>query len=277
MAEAGTDPGNGSETGEGAGGGAGNQDGANGAANTGGEGGGELYRPDGLPDHLVGATNNETIDKLLGGYSGAREELSKKGTVPESAEGYEIQFSDKAKTFVGDDADEKAVKLFSEIAFKSGMPKEMAGQFFNEFIEGAVDAGFVEEPINVEKEIEALVPDDFAEKDPSKRQAEGLKRITAANAAIDGLVTRKVLDADQATIFKVVTSTAAGTKAIENLTKALGEHGLQTGGDTVNAGDVTKADLDKRVADPRNDPNSPKFEQAFYDKTTEMFKAVHGE
>jgi hypothetical protein len=52
-------------------------------------GGGEAYKPEGLPDHLVGKSDKETIEKLSTAYINARRDLGEgKGVVPKSADAY---------------------------------------------------------------------------------------------------------------------------------------------------------------------------------------------
>ena len=48
------------------------------------------YRPEGLPDHLLGKDERETIDKLFKAYGGAREAIAKFGAVPEAPDKYEF-------------------------------------------------------------------------------------------------------------------------------------------------------------------------------------------
>ena len=44
---------------------------------TGGEGSPSPYRPEGLPDHLYGASDRETLDKVFGAYKPAREAIAR--------------------------------------------------------------------------------------------------------------------------------------------------------------------------------------------------------
>lgn len=51
----------------------------------------KVYKPEGIPDQWLGATDQETIDKALKAYKGARDELARKKGVPEKFEDYKIE------------------------------------------------------------------------------------------------------------------------------------------------------------------------------------------
>lgn len=59
---------------------------------------GTPYKPEGLPDHLLGKNDKETIENINKAYKGAREELGKKGNkAPETAEAYTLTLPDDLK------------------------------------------------------------------------------------------------------------------------------------------------------------------------------------
>jgi len=56
------------------------------------------YKPEGLPEHLLGKTDKETIENINKAYKGAREELGKKGNkAPETPDAYTLTLPDDLK------------------------------------------------------------------------------------------------------------------------------------------------------------------------------------
>jgi len=90
--------------------------------------------PEGIPDHLKGATAEETLAKLLPAYTGARKELSKKGQgdgkaegVPDTPDGYVIEADgkdDPVAAELNSEASKPIVDSFRKAAHELGIPAD---------------------------------------------------------------------------------------------------------------------------------------------------------
>lgn len=109
---------------------------------------GEWKAPDGIPDHLKGKTAEETLQKTLKAYSGARAELSKRpamaGTVPETPEGYEIKAVGENDPIAAEwsNPDSKPfVEAFQKAAHELKIPAEVFQDLMRKGLEGVGDLG----------------------------------------------------------------------------------------------------------------------------------------
>lgn len=87
-----------------------------------------LYRPAGMPDHLVGASNNETIDNLYKAVDGFRKAQAEKG-VPESAAGYTIDLPDEVKSAIfnfGEDGKDPVWEAITPVFHEEGISQKGA-------------------------------------------------------------------------------------------------------------------------------------------------------
>lgn len=112
---------------------------------------GEWTAPDDIPEHLRGADAAETLAKMTKAYLGARRELSTKGkngvegTVPETAEGYEIKAEgddDKIAAEINSEESKPIVDAFRASALKAGITSEQFATFMREGLAGTEAAGF---------------------------------------------------------------------------------------------------------------------------------------
>lgn len=131
---------------------------------------GDWKAPDGIPDHLKGGNAEETINKLLTAYNGARKTLAQKGqgdgkggTVPENPDGYEIKAEgddDKIAAELNSEASKPIVDSFRKAAHKHGISAEQFAGLMKEGMAGldpsllANDESAMQ--ISAEKEMEAL-------------------------------------------------------------------------------------------------------------------------
>jgi hypothetical protein len=218
-----------------------------------------IYRPEGLPDHLVGASDTETLDKLFKAYSGARTELSTRGGAPESVEGYALTFADDAPDHVkAITADDPAIKMARDLALKHKMSPAQFG-FVTDFLGEATKAGMIDAPLDLKAEMTAFGGEDAFEK------ARG-----AIKAQVETLKTRGVVGDAEMAELDMITSTAAGLKLVSAL-RGGGPSALNVDAGQA-AGGVTYEDLQARMNDPRYSTRSAKYDQAFRDQTSQMLK-----
>jgi len=242
-----------------------------------GQGQGTPYVPDGLPDHLKGASEKEIIDKLWGAYKPARDTIAQRGEVPKSADAYQIQISDAQKQlFSGDDlTKDPAVKVWAKVAHEAGLThKEF--NLFGRFFEEMAKAGLTEPKIDPKAEIGRLGEDIKAtEPDAAKREAEGARRIVNANTWLQGLETRKHITQQERQVLSGLTTTAAGVRIIEKLAKLGQGTGVQNAAGGASGVGDTKESLDTAMMDDRYSSTSPKFDAGYRRDVDERYRRWH--
>lgn len=256
-------------TGEAAGGGASQQGGDQAGQQATG-----AYYPDKLPEHLRGPNDRETIDRLNAAYSGAREELSKRGAAPKDAKEYVFDIGDDLKKVYGDPETNEELKVFRQVAHKHGLTKEQAAGIVRDYYAGRLDAGLdnVLDPI---KEAKALIGDEAIGRGPqeiAKRAGEIWKDTTAW---VDSLVRSKRITADQADAGKAMLESAAGIQFVRALKEMTGQSAIVPGGGGGAAGGITKDTLNQRIADPRNNPFDAKYDATFRTETDRLYQAFY--
>lgn len=261
-----------------AGGGAGGNDpagagaGGNGAA--GGNAGGTppaAYRPDGLPDHLYGKSDKETIDNLFKAADGARKAISEFGEVPKTFADYGFVPSDAVKAHAGDLANDPVFKMVGEAALKAGIRSNQFSPFVNGVMEALVAADLVQDPYDPLKEAAKLVGPNVT--DPAELNREADRR---SREAIDWLRTLKArgMPEEAITIIESSMDRADAIKGIEWFRAQFGEQRPGLGGEGAG-GLPSKEALAARNADPRNRPGSPKYDRSFAEETQRLYKASY--
>ena len=264
-----------------AGGGAGGQGSAGGgqaAAGSGAAGGSAppaaptAYYPEKLPDHFRGPTDRETIDRMFQSWSGLREEMSKRGTVPKTPDGYKLELDEQAARVYGDLSKDPRTKVFTALAQKYELTDKQASGFFRDFNAQLIADGLVK-TINVDAEARALLGDQaISGKSADQVRQEAGQRWKAATDFLDVLVAGKQMTKEAAAILKRSAETADGVRAVEQLQSLLKPVvGLQPGGETGGKG-LTKDDLDRMANDPRNDPRHPTYSPEFVKQTQDAYK-----
>lgn len=234
------------------------------------------YYPEGLPEHLRGATERETIDKLFAEQTSLRETLSKNGAVPDDPAAYKFEFEgDPAKAIFDLEAEtsQKAVGMFKEVAKEFGLTdKQFAA--VPRFLEKAVEAGLIEAPQSTESILESMAPEG-TRGSPDEIRAAGGARLTQALNTVDAAIANQKMPAEVGEQLKNMVSSAAGLNALEYLMQHNINDANQPGGQGGAAG-VTAKDLQTRMADPRNDRNNNAYDADFAKQTIELYKQVHG-
>jgi hypothetical protein len=210
------------------------------------DGGPAAYRPDGLPDHLFGANERETIDKLHKAYSGARDAIAKYGEVPKDAAGYVFEPGEAIKPYVENlDKD----PLFGKIrasAHKNGVPAKVFNGFLNDVMAEMVAGDMVQPPFNPDKERAALAPD---VQDPAER-AKAADIIVRENIAMLDAWKAQGLPENVHTFLTSNLDYAAANQLVRYMASLKNETPPALGGE--NASGVTADSLRARQADPRS-------------------------
>lgn len=234
----------------------------------------EVYKPEGIEQHLLGQTNQETIDKMLARMSGLRTELAKKAPDgrPEKPDGYQWNWSDKVKasgTIAGDD---QAVKMFSDIAHEHGFSQQQLDAV-PKFFDMLVEKGMIEAPFDANKLLEDLAPDTFRGSVEEKK-SKGSERLGQAENWITQLTPQQGFDDAMKSEMRLLTTSAAGIKVLETLMRSGSNPSIAPAGGG-QAPAVTQDSVNARLSDPRNDAMNPKFDEAFALATREMFKKLY--
>lgn len=231
-----------------------------------------FYRPDGIPEHLLGETTEQTLDKLFGAYKGARDELAKgKPATPDKPEAYQLKIGeDAAKQFPIAD-DDPALQVLRQTAHEANFSQEQF-EVLGKFVDQLVDKGLIEKPYDHDAVMKSLAPEGFKGTD-DQLLAKGAERVNQ----LDGWIKAdtRFSDAERSEL-RLLTTSLDGVKALEKIKAGSVTQSVQPGGGQA-AGAVSKAQLDARVADPRNDFMNSAYNEAFAQETREMFKRLHPE
>jgi len=243
----------------------------------GADGGAGVYRPDGIEEHLLGQSNEETIDKVLARMNGLRSELAKKGPEaagrPEKPDGYQWNWSDRVKasgTIAGDD---QAVKAFAEIAHEHEFSQKQIDAI-PKFFDTLVEKGMIDAPFDANKLLEDLAPDTYRGS-PEERRTKGSERLGAAEAWIKQLTAQQGFDEQMKGEMRLLTTSTAGVKVLERLMNAGTNPSFMAGGGNGPQPAVTQQTVEARLADPRNDAMNPKFDPTYAEQTRAMFKQLY--
>lgn len=230
-----------------------------------------IYRPEGLADHLVGANDQETIDRLSKAYAGARDAIAKAGEVPKDATGYVFQPSEKVKPYAERLDQDPFWSTTKEIALKNHIPAKTFQGFIGDLMEAMVDKNLVAEPFSPEKERAALVPD---VSDP-KARATIADRIIRDNLTTIATWKDQGLPEDAAVSLASTMDRAATNHLVAWIRDLRGEEPPALNGAKVDA--TSEAEFNRRMEDPRNNIGSPKYDPAFAAETTRIAKDLYGE
>lgn len=229
-----------------------------------------IYKPDGLPQHLIGQTDKETIDRLATAYTGARTELAKGKPAIPAANEYKFEWSDGLKGAIA--PDDPALGAFAEIAHEHEFTQKHIDAI-PKFMDKLVEKGLIEKPFDSGKLLEELAPAEFRGT-PEQRQAKGGERLTTAENWIKQLDPKHGIDDAMKQELRLLTTSLPGIKLVETFMKGGMNLSASPGGGS-QPGAITKDAVEARLADPRNQSQGPKFDPAFAEETRRQFKALY--
>jgi hypothetical protein len=244
------------------------------------------YRPEGLPDHLLGQSDKETLDKLFGAYKGSRDAIGAFGELPKEPTGYKVEFGDKVKPFTEGFAKDALWGETLKLAHAAGIREKQFNAFVPKLLEHMVTSGLVQAPVDPQAELLQLAPASAANLDDAGKKTEAGRRLQHNIAWVDGL--REQLtggsnaDPQAEPLRKALDWLSAQTA--DSLHANVLVEWMQGQGKEVRpalnggkpASGTDKASVQARMNDPRNDPRSQKFEKAFADETDRLSKQVFG-
>ena len=220
----------------------------------------------GIPETLRGATERETLDNIA-------KELGSRPKAPEKADGYTYSPSDAFKQRYGEAKDDPVLPLWREVAHGLGLDDNQFNKAYSGLYEKMHEAGLIEEPIDLDKELSKLEP---ASGDPQQKKATASQRVNTAVNWVSGLATRGVLSKEEAAKAMNLAVDATGVQVIEKLMKMGGEHGIQPGGGAPGASGDTKEALISLMSDPRYDLRGPKGDPRFVADVDARWRRMHG-
>lgn len=231
-----------------------------------------FYRPDGIPQHLLGETPEQTLDKIYGAYKGARDELAKgKPAAPGKPDEYKLTIGEQAAKQFPIAEDDPALGVLRQTAHEAGLTQEQFG-VFGKFVDMLVDKGLVEKPYDSDAVMKSLAPEGFKGSDDQKL-ARGAERITALDSWMKADTRFTDMERNE---LRLLTTSKEGVSALEKMRGGSVTQSINPGGGQPPGG-ASKATVDARVADPRNNFMDPKYDEAFALETREMFKRLHPE
>jgi hypothetical protein len=231
-----------------------------GGGNGGNDGGGAWTPPQGLPAEYAGKDANETLGKLLGGFTdvntrftGLREKLSKMPSAPEKPDAYTFEPDEKLKPYFGDVGNNPAFGHARTAAHKYGLSQEQFAGFISETYQPMVEAGLLPKPFDPTAEVKGFMS-------ATGMDIKGTHEALAANETFaKGLSSQlkdipEAMKADVEATLLGLTDTAVGNVLIKALSGRLAENGIRITGDGGAQGALTAEDLKKLDKDPRIDP-----------------------
>lgn len=230
------------------------------------------YRPEGLPDHLLGKSDKETIDNLAKAAMNARKAIGDFGELPATSKDYQFQPTEKVAPYLGDFGNDPVFAIVTEAAHKAGIREKQFAPFVNTMLEAMVSANFLEDPYDPAKEAAALEP---SITDPAER-AKAVDRRIRDNAAWVQTLKDRGMDEDAVAVLEGSLDRAGAVKAVEWFRQQLRETTPILDGKGGAQG-MTEAQLKERNRDPRNDPKSAKFDRKFAAETTALYRAFYGD
>ncbi|RXT29365.1 hypothetical protein B5P46_11835 [Rhizobium leguminosarum] len=246
---------------------------------------GDLYKPAGLADHYLGASNNETIDKMAKALDGYRARDAA-NNVPDKIEAYSDfgsslppEIAPHVETLKGD----PLYARMAEFALEHKLPAPVYQGLVKNFLAVSQEMGLLEPPVDAAAEKAALVPETARHLPPAEQTVAREKRMNENNAFIDAAVKADPtkeggIDKDTAEFAKAMLGdTARGHQFIEWVKSIAGGGPQQVymGGNAPNAGDP-KAELRAREALPENTWGHQKFDKASYDQLQADYKKIYG-
>ena len=230
-----------------------------------GGGGGSWTPPEGLPADFAGATAEETVTKLFGGFQelntraeGLRTKLAGMPKIPDNADGYSFEPSDKTKPYFGDLAGNPLFDLARESAHAAGLPAEGFSKFLENFYGQGAEKGIITAPYDPASEVDSYIKTTGVDRSQATARLEA--NLTFANGLAEQMIAQiNAPDEVKAGVkaqMVALTDTAAGNMLIDQLQARFNDLGFKVGGESTVQGALSKEDLRKLDSDPRIDPKN---------------------
>lgn len=232
------------------------------------DGAAQLYRPQGLADHLVGKDDRETIDKLYRAYEPLRQKMAQFEPAKSAAD-LKFEPNEQLKPYFGK-ADDPALKIARDAWVKGGGTAQSFQPVIENLYGAMIEAKLLPPPFDPKAELAAFA------------KASNLADAAAVNAAVTDLTSFADTMAAQLKLPEAVkgeldmlTDSAAGLQLLSAIRTAFKEKGLEFGGgQTTVGGNWTREQLRQMQSDERLDPNSKKYDPALRAQVDEAYKRL---
>lgn len=234
------------------------------------DGASAVYRPEGLPDHLLGKDERETIDKLFKVVDGYRKgdaaRGEKIGAVPDAPEKYSFTPAETVAPYLPNIGEDPVMKVIQSAAHKNAIGDKQFSGFINEVMGGLITSNMLDEPFSADKERAIIAPDIT---DPGERAKAADRAATDTIAYLDALAEQGKIAKETADWAKGRTDRGHFIRLVSALRS--GAPGIETG-DQSAPKSITAADLRARQADPRQQ-TSP----AYQAETARLYRELYGD
>ncbi|MEM7067927.1 MAG: hypothetical protein AAF478_03510 [Pseudomonadota bacterium] len=240
-------------------------------------GGTTLYRPEGVPETMFGETNEETIDKMVSTINGFRSKDNNRPKAPETIDGYaldEATIPDEIKPFLQNLESDPVWDSIRVKALESEITSDQFSSFVQNLVSEWASAGLLEPPLDIAAERKALIPETAQYLSEAEQTTAVDARMKENFDWMESAAAKFGVSEDMAkSVMENLGDTAHGHAFVE-LFRNMAEkkaNPLLGGG----KGDVPlRQDLAQREADPRNDPNSAKYDRSFREETDRMWQKL---
>lgn len=242
------------------------------------------WAPEGLPDHLSGATAEEALKKVFTAFDGYRKKEAEKGPPPK-VEDYAFTPSDAIKPFFGSDpASDPVLSSARELAHRHGLSPKQFNDFLGDMTGTLKDRGLLLPPVDQRKEVEA-VRGLLGKAGRDTTDAGYQAAIKDFEAWTDVFAQQRQLSPAATGALKAFLDSAAGFEAIMALRGGLAATagGVVPVGGQAAPGGWTKESLRQAQGDPRNDPrnrdasdSARRYDPAFAASVQAGYRQVYG-
>src|SRR5262249_12703262 len=152
---------------------------------------------------------------------------------------------------------------FRDAAHKNGMSPQAFQDVVGNFYDTLVDKNLLGKPYDAGAERRAFLGAQ-ANGMSDEQTIEAMRpHIAQAETFLSGLTRNGSISADTQKALEPLLETSVGLRALQQLRGLVGNRGPQGGGDPGGAPGLTRADLQTRMRDPRNDRMSGKYDARF--------------
>lgn len=245
---------------------------------------GDIYKPEGIADHLVGKSNNETIDnmkKALDGYRD-RDAANKVGATAEAYAEFSGDIPEAIKPHLETLKGDPLTARMQQYAFDNKVPLPVYQGMVQQFLSVSSEMGLMEPVVDEKAERAALVPDVAKHLPEGEQRVAVEKRMNENYAFLDSVAAKGVenggLAKDDVEFAKAMLGDSAkGHRMFEWIRGVAG--GGQGSGPAMQFGGAggsdIKADIARRQGLPENTWGSPQFNQQSYDQLQADLKRAY--
>ena len=205
-----------------------------------------------LPAHLAGADAASTVEKLLGAYLPAREELGRMPKAPDKADAYALTLEGPLAGYSDSLKNDPIMPEARKLAHEAGMSQAQYQKFVAGFINIMHDKGAFAPMPSDAKIAEGLI--DATLQGPQRAEAltASAKRLTDTRAWVDGLKDdTSGFSAHERAELGMMVNSPGGVSLVERLMKSAKADTVNPGGRPDPAAN-SQAEYEKRLQDPRN-------------------------